>query len=72
MKCLIRIKEQVGEKSTVCTHRYAGCLLKNTSTKDNKYMLSINNSSMLMILVSENFLVESELFSLNKIRYVPS
>jgi hypothetical protein len=32
---LIRIKEQVGEKrSTVCTHRYADCLLKNTSTKE--------------------------------------
>jgi hypothetical protein len=23
--------------STVCTHRYADCLLKNTSTKENKY-----------------------------------
>jgi hypothetical protein len=30
------IKEQVGEKkSTVCTHKYAECLLKNTSNKDN-------------------------------------
>jgi hypothetical protein len=34
--CLIRIKEQVGEKrSTVCTH-----LLKNTSTKHNKYVVN--------------------------------
>jgi hypothetical protein len=33
--CLIRIKEQVSKKrSTVCTHRYANCLLKNMSTKD--------------------------------------
>jgi hypothetical protein len=29
--CLIRIKEQVGDKrSTVCTHGYADCMLKNT------------------------------------------
>jgi hypothetical protein len=39
--CLIRIKEQVDEKrSTVCTHRYADCLLKNTSTKENKYVVN--------------------------------
>ena len=39
--CLIRINEQVGEKrGTVCTHRYADCLLKNTSTKDNKYVVN--------------------------------
>ena len=39
--CLIRIKEQVGEKSSiVCTHRYADCLLKITSTKDNKYIVN--------------------------------
>ena len=31
-------KKQVGEKrSTICTHRYGDCLLKNMSTKDNKY-----------------------------------
>ena len=37
--CLIRIKEQVGEKrSTVCTRRYADCLLKNVSTKHKKYV----------------------------------
>jgi hypothetical protein len=37
----LRIKEQVGEKrSTVCTHRYADCLLKNTSTKHNKYAVN--------------------------------
>jgi hypothetical protein len=58
--CLIRIKEEVGEKkSTVCTHRYADCLLKNTSTKDNKYVVN-QESSMLMISVSKNLLVESE------------
>ena len=35
------IKEQVGEKrSTVCTHRYTNCLLKNTSTKHNKYVVN--------------------------------
>ena len=39
--CLIQIKEQVGEKrSTVCTHRHADCLLENTSTKDNKYVVN--------------------------------
>jgi hypothetical protein len=39
--CLIRVKEQVGERrSTVCTHRYADCLLKNTSTKYNKYVVN--------------------------------
>ena len=35
--CLVRIKEQVGDRrSTVCTHRYADCLLKNMST--NKFL----------------------------------
>ena len=35
--CLIRIKEQVrNRRSTVCTHRYADCLLKNMST--NKFL----------------------------------
>jgi hypothetical protein len=39
--CLIRIQEQVGEKrSTVCSHRYADYLLKNTSTKHNKYVVN--------------------------------
>jgi bisphosphoglycerate-dependent phosphoglycerate mutase len=35
-------REQVGEKkSTVCTHRYTeDCLLKTTSTKDNKYVVN--------------------------------
>jgi hypothetical protein len=37
----VRIKEQVGEKrSTVCTHRYADCLLKNTSTNHSKYVVN--------------------------------
>jgi hypothetical protein len=41
--CLIRIKEQVSEKrSTVCTHKYADCLLKNTSTKHNQYVVNQN------------------------------
>jgi hypothetical protein len=39
--CLIRTKEQVGEKrSTACTHRYADCLLKNTSTIQNKNVVN--------------------------------
>jgi hypothetical protein len=34
-------KEQIAEKrTTVCTHRYADCLLKNTSTKNNKYVVN--------------------------------
>ena len=38
---LIRIKEQVDEKRrTVFTDRYADCLLKNISTKDNKYVVN--------------------------------
>jgi len=28
------------EGSTVCTHMYADSLLKNTSTKDNKYVVN--------------------------------
>ena len=37
----MRIKEQVDEeRSTVCTHRYADCLLKNTPTKQNKYVVN--------------------------------
>jgi hypothetical protein len=48
-------------------HRYADCLLKNRSPNITN-MLSIRNSSMLMISVSENFLVESEcFFSLSKL-----
>ena len=39
--CLIRKKDQVGKKrGTVCTHSYADDLLKNTSTKDNKYIVN--------------------------------
>jgi hypothetical protein len=39
--CLIRINEHVGERrSTVCTHRYADCLLKNTFPKDNNYVVN--------------------------------
>jgi hypothetical protein len=50
------------------THRYADCLLKNTSTKDNKYMLSIKNSSMLMISVSENILTSFQIISIYSIK----
>jgi len=58
--CLIGMKEQVGEKrSTVCAHRYADCLLKYRPPNIAN-MLSIKNSSMLMLSVSENFWVESE------------
>ena len=38
---------------------YVWCLLKNTSTKHNKYAVN-QNVSMLMISVSQNVLVESE------------
>ena len=35
------IKEQVDEKGcTVCTYMHADCLLKNTSTKDTKYVVN--------------------------------
>ena len=35
------MKEQAGEKRcTVCTQMYADCLLKNISTKDNKYVVN--------------------------------
>ena len=39
--CLMRKRELVDEKSnTVCTHRYADSLLKNTSTKHYKYVVN--------------------------------
>ena len=39
--CLIWIKEQVGEKmSTLCTQKYADCLLTNTSIKHYKYVVN--------------------------------
>ena len=50
-----------GTNRRVCTHRYADCLLK-TGPSNIANMWSIKNSSMLMISVSENFLVESEWF----------
>ena len=38
--CIVQIKEQVGvKKNTVCSHMYAGCLLKNTST-NSKYVVN--------------------------------
>jgi len=65
--CLVRIKEQVGEEGiTVCTHRYADCLLKNTSTKDNKYIVN-KKIEHVDISFRELFLVDSELFLQNKI-----
>ena len=51
--------KKVGEKrNTIGTHKNTECLLKNTSI----YMLSIN----LMILVTENALIESECFHFTK------
>ena len=39
----VRIKEQVDDKrGTVCTHRFTNCLLKNISTKHNKYVINQN------------------------------
>jgi hypothetical protein len=69
--CLIRIKEQVGEKrSTVCTHRYADCLLKNTSTKDNKYVVIKKIEHVDDISFRE--LSGRNRVAFNKIRSVPS
>jgi len=64
------MKGQVGGKrSTVCTHRYAEseCLLKNKSTKHNKYVVNKKNSSILMISVSQNFLQNQSGFLTNKL-----
>ena len=37
----MRIKEQLGEKwSIACTHSHADCLLTNTSTKHNNYVVN--------------------------------
>jgi hypothetical protein len=47
------------EGGTVSTHRYADSVEKHAQ-QTNKNLLSIKNSSILMILVSENILVESE------------
>ena len=47
--------------STVCTHRYADCLLRNTSTDHKQYVVN-QKLDVLMISVTENFLVESEWF----------
>ena len=39
--CLVRMKEQVGEKRcTVSTNMYAECLLKNIPTKHRKYVVN--------------------------------
>ena len=53
--CLVRIKEQVGEKrSTVCTYRYADCLLKNMPT--NKFLdySKSHFGDMTIIAISKN------------------
>ena len=50
-------------------YRHADCLMQYTFNIAT--MLSIKNSSMLMISVSENILVELEFF-FYKIKYVPS
>ena len=37
---LIRIKKKSARiRATICTHRYADCMLKNTFTKHNKYVV---------------------------------
>ena len=52
--CLVRIKEQVGEKRSIaCTHRYADCLSKNTLTKQIKYVVNPK--------VEHNATIDSEL-----------
>ena len=55
--CLVRIKKQVGEKrSTVCTHRYADCLLENMPT--NKFLdyskSHFGDTGMTIIVISKN------------------
>jgi hypothetical protein len=61
--CLIRIKKQVVEKrSTVGIHRSVDCLEKHVHQTTN--MLSIKNSGILIISVSENIMVESQWFFL--------
>jgi len=47
------------KRSAVGTHCNADYLLKNMSSKYNKYVV-IENSSFLMISVSENYVIESE------------
>ena len=68
--CLLRIKEQVGkkEKNTVGTHRSADCLLKNTSTKHNKYVVNQKVEHDDDISFREHFgRIKSILFLQNKI-----
>ena len=56
-------KLQVSEKgSTFGTHRIAVCLLKNICEQNITNILSIKNSIILMMSVSENFLLESVCF----------
>ena len=53
--CLVRIKEQVGERRCiVCTHRYADCLLKNMPT--NKFLdySKSHFGDMTIIAISKN------------------
>ena len=63
----IRIKEEIGEKrSTVCTHGYADCLLKNTSTKHNKYVVNQKLEHVDDIIFRELFGRISVFFCLRK------
>jgi hypothetical protein len=56
------INEQVGERrNTVGTHTNADCVVENMSTNHNKYVVNKKISSILMIIVSENVLVEAGL-----------
>ena len=66
--CLVRIKEQVSEKrSTVCTHGYADCMLKNTSTKYSKYGVNQKHEHVDDIIFRELFGRIRGCFFLNKI-----
>ena len=56
--CRVRRKEQVGEnRMTDYTHMYAGCLLQNTSSKQNKYFViqELNHVDIISFVKSECF-----------------
>jgi hypothetical protein len=56
----IPIKEQVNEnRSTVCSHRYADSLLKNTFTKHSKYV--VNNNYRFGDFVNRIYPIELEI-----------
>jgi hypothetical protein len=70
--------EQIDEKrSTVCTHRYADCLVKNTFTKDNQYVVNHKHEHVDDISFPEHFARSfnftfryiDDVFSLNNSRF---